>query len=342
MFSDELMIMMAKDNKRVQDIVGISEERLNYLISECSDEQLSVEMEGYYSRLNNLVFEDESDKEFEKAQILADALRSIDVQHSFHSGVRFKLSDKVIGKPYTVYDLGKLGREDAIFDIHDCVVRISKQRYKLDITGTKRTIYEAYISFKDYSVSSKCRSMQFQFSLDKYPRLFSEIDFCKSKCSMCSKKTFQLYDRGIQAPYNCSLCGKSMRRDSRCEVSMVCYEMTGFSLDELLGACFYAIGVYVNRRKRATDKESSNGVHVCQKVHEVNSKGLAESKLLTIKEYNSYERRERAAYKGGHHSSPVEHERSGYLRHYKNGKVVEIKPTTVNKGKSKAIYEVKG
>ena len=70
------------------------------------------------------------------------------------------------------------------------------------------------------------------------------------------------------------------------------------------------------------------------------STSYTDHRFITIRDTIRYERRHGS--KHSHHSSPCEHYRRGTIRHYKNGKTVEIKGTVVNKGKqSNTIYKVK-
>lgn len=103
----------------------------------------------------------------------------------------------------------------------------------------------------------------------------------------------------------------------------------------------YVWDMYKNRHtlERKNSKRQNS-----YKIHEVSTISREDNIIRPLHKYYKYER-EHKPWQGGHHQSPVEHERRPHERRYfdENGnlkKVVKVKGSVVNKGGKKAIYKV--
>lgn len=97
-----------------------------------------------------------------------------------------------------------------------------------------------------------------------------------------------------------------------------------------------------NHRHTLKRKNSKRGKSY--KTHEVSTISREDNVIRPLHTYYRYER-EHKPWQGGHHQSPVEHERRPHERRYfdKEGKltkVVQVRGSTVNKGGKKAILKI--
>lgn len=255
------------------------------------------------------------------------------------------LSKKAFGNEVDFSVLADLEQEDMLFDFESkkFLVRVSRCRYKREVGGKFYQSYKGTVTAQ-LPGENDFATVEFDFVLEKLPRIFIYGEYmgaCEEYCKRCNpyECRIEILNGNTRNSGPQVLCGKRVRDTCVCSVNQLVMAVTDYSIDELLSACAYAVGLYVNRRKRSTDKTESTGVKVQKKVHEP-KQNTSVVKMLTLREYNSYERKEKKEWQGGHHSSPIQHERCGYWRHYKNGKKVWIKPCTVNKGKDKGVYKV--
>lgn len=347
MYSDVLMKMMSKERKYIASLLGKSKEEVLRLIYEGTDDEIK-----------DIVYEVEdmvkseyltaSKPRMKYLQELTNASSSLDVQHSFATALHFCLTEKAFGHEGNASELIKIPNEDILFDFRkrNYTIRISKNRYLLEV-GNKfypsykgtLTVDSSCLSKEYFSSNSYCGSIQFDFVLEKMPRLFLDIGKDCINCGRCKTLNLMLSENNLVSPKPVLLCGKKNRVNSDCAVYHTVKLCTGYTLDELLNACFYALEVYNNRSKRKIDRSLNNGITIKHSTHTVRDYNSSND-FISIKEYRTYENRQKREYQGGHHSSPKEHYRKGYLRHYKSGKIVEVKPTVVNKGKEKSVYKL--
>jgi len=123
-------------------------------------------------------------------------------------------------------------------------------------------------------------------------------------------------------------------------------EVAPYRPDVICKLIAYVWDMYAHRhtlaRKNSKRKEHYKTHTVSTAVNVPKSDGSYYQTVVPLHEY--YER-EKRAYKGGHHASPVEHTRSGHIRVYRNPdgsirKVSEVRGSIVNRGKGKPIYSV--
>lgn len=98
--------------------------------------------------------------------------------------------------------------------------------------------------------------------------------------------------------------------------------------------CLEQYGRKVERQRQKLEDSSAAGTTAKQ-----SSKSRASrNKFSSLIKYVYRGDPLRTGTKHSSHASPCEHIRKGYVRHYKNGKTVVIKPTVVNKGGRKSVY----
>lgn len=350
MYSDRLLKEMSKDFDSIKELLNISDERLNELLYVIPSTEFAKVVEDWYREFSKLMLMKKSINEDELMEEY-NAVVALDVNRSFIDSLHFLVSDKAFNKECNYEDLHKIETtEDLLFDFTNdlFLFRISKCRYRMQLGNKYYQVYKGTITIDTDSVSGfsegdSCATLEFDFVVEKLPRVFFYGEYMGTceVCKRCSQSEHYIenYNGSINSSGSQVLCGKRNRESGYCILNNCTKQNIGYSIDEILNACLYAVSLYVNRRKRSTDKTESTGVKIQKKVHEP-KQNTSVVKMLTLREYNSYERKEKKEWQGGHHSSPIQHERCGYWRHYKNGKKVWIKPCTVNKGKDKGVYKV--
>ena len=118
---------------------------------------------------------------------------------------------------------------------------------------------------------------------------------------------------------------------------------------KLLSLFTYVIEMYNNRKvinrknspsKKAYDNNNLKISVVEQSVNKDSNKSNDDSvHIIDIRNHYSYEKQVRQGSMHSSHKSPIEHERQGHQRIYRNKdgsirKIVDIKPCIINKGKS--------
>lgn len=356
---------MKKDRSEIREILQMSNEQLLHYIYDASDEEICTLEETLTFELERRILGAKNEKEVKALTTAIAATSALDVEHSFYNGLHFELSQKAFGKKGNPEELKKIDFEDVIFDVkdEDWCIRISRNRYKIEVAGKLYTCYSCVIYYKpikkfknknEYKIieikpeakSSPVWTVELKFILEKLPRVFVEGARLCSACGRCMIKEFPIVNKNGDR-YNPTfiVCSKRGRDSGVCDIKETIEVPTKRTIDEILDTCFYALSLYNNRRKRVTDTSEENGVllkpKTQHKIHEAKEQ-KSETTFVTLKEYNRIERRIKREYQGGTHSSPVEHERRSHLRHYKNGKVVEVRSTVVNKGKGSndKVYKV--
>lgn len=344
MYSSVIQGTMYKDFKNIKQLLGISEERLTDMLYGMSSEEFSVLIEKYYKDIELKILK-ASEKDKERLYEIHNAVISLDVNRSYIQSLHFMLSEKAFGNEADFSVLADLEQEDMLFDFEskNFLVRISRCRYKREVGGKFYQSYKGTVTAQ-LPGENDFATIEFDFVLEKLPRIFIYGEYmgaCEEYCKKCNpyECRIEILNGNTRNSGPQVLCSKRVRDTCVCSVNQLVIAMTAYSIDELLSACAYAVGLYVNRRKRTTNKTSSSGVKIKRKIHEP-SKCSNDVKMLTLKEYNYYEKKEKIEWQGGHHNSPIEHERSGHFRHYKSGKVVWVNSCTVNKDKGKGIYKV--
>ena len=159
------------------------------------------------------------------------------------------------------------------------------------------------------------------------------------KCNNKVRLDVLLREEENEMPMSMQYCYLTPKKMCRCDCLGGAY--APYSILNLVA---YVNEMYRHRNTLTRKNSKRAGSY---KKHEV-SAVVQNSKehVVRIHDLVKYEQYDRT-WKGGHHQSPVEHTRSAHERRIfnKDGtlkKVVMVKGSVVNKGKGKAIYEVKG
>lgn len=158
------------------------------------------------------------------------------------------------------------------------------------------------------------------------------------KCNNKVRLDVLLREEENEMPMSMQYCYLTPKKMNRCDCLGGAY--APYSILNLVA---YVNEMYRHRNTLTRKNSKRAGSY---KKHEV-SAVVQNSKehVVRIHDLVKYEQYDRT-WKGGHHQSPVEHARSAHERRIfnKDGtlkKVVMVKGSVVNKGKGKAIYEVK-
>lgn len=177
---------------------------------------------------------------------------------------------------------------------------------------------------------------------------------CRSKCAVCKGVSVKLnqavYDNlvGVLPPSDVYIVPRARQCNGTCASSQ-----TGFNdltFNDISKYIMFAINQYFSRKVQRVETIKRDRVpQVKMEMQEevpvdVLNKELATNyeshRFITIRDAIRYERKHGS--KHSHHSSPCTHYRRGTVRHYKNGKVVQVKGSVVNADKNKdIIYKVK-
>jgi len=159
------------------------------------------------------------------------------------------------------------------------------------------------------------------------------------KCNNKVRLDVLLREEENEMPMSMQYCYLTPKKMNRCDCLGGAY--APYSILNLVA---YVNEMYRHRNTLTRKNSKRAGSY---KKHEVSAvvQGSKEH-VVRIHDLVKYEQYDRT-WKGGHHQSPVEHTRSAHERRIfnKDGtlkKVVMVKGSVVNKGKGKAIYEVKG
>lgn len=190
-----------------------------------------------------------------------------------------------------------------------------------------------------------CVLCQFVVVKGIYPNLLvdnkSTIMPCVAgeKCNNKVRLDVLLREEENELPMHMQYCYLTPKKMHRCDCLGGAY--APYSILNLVA---YVNEMYRHRNTLTRKNSKRAGSY---KKHEVSAvvQGSKEH-VVHIHDLVKYEQYDRT-WKGGHHQSPVEHTRSAHERRIfnKDGtlkKVVMVKGSVVNKGKGKAIYEVKG
>lgn len=235
-------------------------------------------------------------------------------------------------------------------------LKIIKTNYSF-IMGSDREYEAISVSMLYNDGKSVGNLLDFYIIPELYPRLYiNTARFNTRRCGHCKQRQYLVDDsiklgRGEQDTV--SICRLNRRKMDGCECNnlIIPYfetELKGdisLSMGTFANLVCHIVNVYVHRNSVVR----SNGKHrELQKKASLsvprNINGTEH--VITLREYVTAERREKREWQGGHHSSPVEHERRPHLRHYYNEdgtvrKVVEVRGSMVNQGKSeKSVYKV--
>lgn len=159
------------------------------------------------------------------------------------------------------------------------------------------------------------------------------------KCNNKVRLDVLLREEENEMPMSMQYCYLTPKKMNRCDCLGGAY--APYSILNLVA---YVNEMYRHRNTLTRKNSKRAGSY---KKHEVSAVVQGnKDHIVRIHDLVKYEQYDHT-WKGGHHRSPVEHERAAHERRIfnKDGtlkKVVMVKGSVVNKGKGKAIYEVKG
>lgn len=297
------------------------------------------------------------------------------ILHSKHFAMNIKDIEKLVSdKPEDISDI----TEDDLQSICDMTIdimigdkftpmtiKVLKTTYTLVINGENKDVYNvALLATEPKSSMNVGNIASFSFILDMYPRVYvsesSNVVRCKG-CKVANKRNYDMnwkpeaggeIKAGLTDIEYC-MVGARRASDCPCNDTLLFKETVGTKIDipldsvTIMKIIAHVVRTYKHRgsivRKNTKHKDLAKKA---VRAISVASNDTKNEKLVSLKEYVRYERREKYEWQGGHHSSPVEHERREHVRRYrdKEGNVIKeitVRGTTVNKGGEKGIYVVK-
>lgn len=315
-----------------------------------------VEKERFNTVMESLVkkFKPVQLRDLDKYTEIISILNLLDVAHSWVTGLHFYVDRKklpIYNTTESSLDVFKdFPMDDIVVDFNGgiCAVRFSKNRYKVQMG---KDLYNVWtVAVTTLAEKNSCKTAEYYFIPEKFPRLFVDSSDTCTLCKKCKCGNYKIFESGSESEAKWVLCRSSMRKEALCKLDLSCmYESQGcgtsafLDMDSLIYYCAYCLNAYVNRNKNKKNRLPSEGIKLSapRKMQEPSKKPF-EDRFVSLSEYSSYERKERKEWQGGHHASPRTHQRSGYFRHYKSGKVIWVEPTIINKNKGvSTIYTVK-
>ena len=182
-------------------------------------------------------------------------------------------------------------------------------------------------------------SYQVRFTKELFPRFMKISDF--KDCKGCKNTTSLKYEfmvQGHMQEMKACLIGKQQRE--------ICSSFNYILNPQVaINIMAYAAEMYQNRhtliRKNSRSiKDYENKPHMDVICKRSTDNKDAEIPLLQYVKGEGTEYIPRPGTKHMHHESPREHLRREHTRQLKSGKVIVVKESTVNKGKSKTIYKI--
>lgn len=250
-------------------------------------------------------------------------------------------------------------------DFIPITIKVLKTTYTVDVNGDNKEVYNvALLTYKPGDKSTVGSIVAFSFMLDMYPRIYVSPSNSLNRCSNCdlaNRKKYNIYTKPdddiqeVRSITDIEYCMVGARKASMCACNdtIIFKESVGTKIDipldsvTIMKIIAHVVRTYKNRnsiiRKNTRHKELKEKA---VRAISIPKEGGNEESILTMRDYVQYERREKYEWQGGHHSSPIEHERKGHVRRYrdKDGNIIKeviVRGTTVNKGGKKGIYIVK-
>mgnify|MGYP004585850973 CR=1 FL=1 len=248
-------------------------------------------------------------------------------------------------------DLDKIGdfTVDVTYNGEYMPVMLKVCKASYTVSSNKHSDMEIYnVSLMRYNEQTRIIECfgTFAFSKELPNRIIVESD-SQINCRRCAScKFFNEYTvkikLGLEAPISFCLVSRKRIENAKC---LYC----GLPINpiEIMSAISHIVTMYANRK----NLNRKNGTHTKQyKEHAVHvahvDADTGKEHVISLKQLYDYEKINKP-WQGGHHRSPVEHERREHVRVYRNvdgsiKKVVTVKRTTVNKSGDKPIYKIGG
>lgn len=249
--------------------------------------------------------------------------------------------------------ISKYNITDFITNIEDCMINIrinnnyynyvlavSSLMYKFNYGNYKN---QDAITFSIYDSKIAKPLCNITILKDLYPnKVFIDKErtpiIC-DKCNYCINSNIEVYEHSNNYHSERNMCTIHKKRSDW----GYCPHMEN-DIYQLITIAAYTWDMYINR-KTVVRKNSKRrkGYEKSQVSAIINNDDY---KLIPVHDIYKYERAERKEHQGGHHSSPVEHDRKPHMRRIFNSdgtikKIVPVRGSRVNKGGKKAIYVIK-
>lgn len=226
--------------------------------------------------------------------------------------------------------------------------------YKIKIAGEERKVYNISLNCvaKENGTKKIANTMELTFVPEIYPRMLSDLTSGKRNgCSRC--KSGNIITRDLTTKENIKtqvdLCLINKKVQTFCYergilLSLDKTEFYSISIYECIELIAHICRVYKNRktlsRKNGVGKKEYERSNIS-----IVSKNENKEHILNLQTYSYNEQRQYKEWQGGHHSSPIEHDRQSHQRVYRNKdgsirKISEVRETTVNKGNGRGIYKI--
>ena len=305
---------------------------------------------------------------------ISSKLSLLDNFYSFHNCKNFIIN---LNSLPAIYEFNNQGLEDVNFDACGDVLidlevkpglylpvalKVVKGNYQLtNSSGKHFTGYNVAALLIDQQSNEMQSLWNATFCPTLYPRILvateENIQHCRN-CDYGNIKPFTVIDNFIGQVGRCNYCLVGKNRHETCSVCGImpqnkCIwkdnELYSISINADLAINLYAyICKMYEKRGTVTRKNSLLRKHYEQaKIHTPSyQEELDSDHIISLDMYAKQEYQKRKEWKGGHHNSPVEHDRKGHLRHYrdKDGniiKTVQVRPShVVGQNKNKVIYRV--
>lgn len=238
-------------------------------------------------------------------------------------------------------------------------LKLIRPGYVFEVTNNNNKEYQPYALGLVTVQEDKIETLlDFFIVPELFPRLYISMnsDVC-DRCKKCYVKRRTLTPSiDIKSPTHvdrtkvfCRL-NKLKMFDCRYATAILPTKQIGIdaeipvSFHTLANVLFHIARVYKNRgsvvRANGKHRELQDKSTVSIPRYENNAE-----RVIPLKDYVKYERRESKDWQGGHHKPPVEHNRREHVRRLFNEdgtvrKVIQVKGSVVNKNKNKPIYKV--
>lgn len=262
-------------------------------------------------------------------------------------------------KNYTLPDYIEKDNISNIFDnIGDCMINIKNDKgeylpFIIDLhVSTFLTKYGKYEDQPTIVISvidiNTCNPLCcFYVIKDVFPKIF--IDRSNMYTPNCKENQYcidaniaykekESYDITKEPKYNFehNLCSMTKKRSDW----GYCPYME-FKPYMLLDIITHVWNMYLNRKTVVRKNSKRREAYEKSQVSAIMNND--DYKLIPVHDIYKYERAERKEHQGGHHSSPVEHDRKPHMRRIFNSdgtlkKIIPVRGSRVNKGGKKAIY----
>lgn len=241
--------------------------------------------------------------------------------------------------------------EDIYIDFQDgkdfwpICVKICKANYLMSTRAHKdMTVYNVSILVYEDKRDVIGTVHSFSFTKDLLNRYLVDKNsyICSYACAQCKQSNSLKVGISEGLTVFTDFCLVSDKKLSQNGCVLLNQAITPKSVLDVLG---YILKMYSNRQNLDRKNGRYRELYHKHKVHIAHTEiDTNKESVLDLSQYYKYEQIKKP-WQGGHHISPIEHNRKGHTRVYRNQdgsvrKVVQVKATTVNKGGRKGVYKL--